>query len=236
MTEHTCISVIVARFERPLNAGDDTSGFPNGALAANAGTEVAWLDTGLPKRDRMIRVWFSLWPSQAAARNHFDTRLDHTPLLSSAVDTWAALAEPFASHGGVNWSPDGQMASLYPNFAANPSPDAPILVITTLGLNPTGTGFDVFGRQTTAVRKSFMQNPNVLAEMQMLPDLPALDGPTLSIWRSQSSMMSAAYRSEPHRTAMNVKVDALARGSFTRARLVALQGSWRGQDFSGFAF
>ncbi len=120
------------------------------------------------------------------------------------------------------------MASLYPSLTANPGPDAPTLVITTLGLNPNGSGFDVFGRHTNKVRQAFSRNPDVIAEMQMLPDLPALDGPTFSIWRAQRAMMQNAYQAEPHKTAMNVKVDALARGSFTRAKLLAAAGTWNG--------
>jgi len=83
------------------------------------------------------------------------------------------------------------------------------------------------------VRAAFRQRPGVILEQQLLPDLPLADAPTLSLWATEAEVIAAAYRSEPHRSAMKVAdLPELARGSFTRMVLARAEGVWNGVDLA----
>lgn len=227
-------TLVSARFPAPLSAGADASGHPAGAALALAGTEVDWQETGLPRRRRDIRTWIAVWPDAESGRAFLAARQAAIPLLSQAVESWAALLQPFATHGTANWAQEGEMRAIFPD--AGPKPDAgrPVFVMTTLGIGQQGEGMIAFGRGVRAVRAAFAANPAVILEQQLLPDLPMIDAPTLSLWRDTAAVVAAAYRSEPHRSAMQIATHPdLARGSFTRMAPLALEGSWNGVDLSG---
>jgi hypothetical protein len=229
---HT-VTIIAARFERQLGKGEDVSAHPEGASLAAAGTETLWnAEDGFPRRDRTVRVWFAVWPDPDTARAHFDARHGAIPLLSEATETAAILAQPFACHGEVNWSPDGQVATIYPALSARPGGEGPVLVITTLGVGNPADGLVEFGRGVTAVRAAFAENPAVYLDINLLPDMPLIDGPTFTLWRSEREMMAGAYRTEPHRTVMGLRNGATARASFTRFAVVVAEGVWGGRDLA----
>ncbi len=226
-------TVISARFADALSPGDDESGAPEGALFSAAGSEVDWAETGMPKRRRDIRSWIALWPDRDSARSHLERRLATIPLLRRAEEQWCGLLVPYASHGTVNWSDDENIASLVNDLGPRPKAGTPVFVLTSLGIGNQGEGMIAFGKGTRAVREAFDELPGVILEQQLLPDAPGLDAPTLSLWENEGEVISAAYRSEPHRSAMKVAEHPdLARGSFTRMSLLWAQGSWRGVDLA----
>jgi hypothetical protein len=227
-------TLVSARFESPLSAGDDRSARPDAAAIAMAGTEVDWLETGLPRRRRDIRTWIAVWPDLESAKAYLDARHDTIPLLTQAVESWAGLMQPCATHGTANWAQDGQMGGVFPELGPRPDPGRPIFVMTTLGIGRQGEGMIAFGKGVRDVRAAFAANPAVILEQQLLPDLPIIDAPTLSLWQSTADLVAAAYRSEPHRSAMEVAAHPdLARGSFTRMTLHAVAGRWNGVELSG---
>jgi hypothetical protein len=229
-------TIISARFARPLSAGEDSGPRPERAVLTLAGTEVDWQDTGQPRRRRDIRTWIAVWPDLDSARAHLATRLDRIPLLSEAVESWAGLMQPCATHGTANWAQDGQMTGVFPDLGPRPEAGRPVFVMTTLGIGRQGEGMIAFGKGVRAVRAAFATHPAVILEQQLLPDLPMIDAPTLSLWRSTGDVVAAAYRSEPHRGAMQIAEHPdLARGSFTRMMPLAIEGNWNGVDLSGLA-
>jgi hypothetical protein len=233
MTLRSAVTIIAARFDHALRRGEDASPPPAGAALSAAGTETDWnTEDGLPRRERRVRVWMAIWQGLDAARSFADARSDDIPILATATGTVALVGVPFACHGDLNWSPDGTVATLYPGQSQRPDGTQPIPVMTILGIGDPGDGLVEFGRGVAAVRAGFAKNPAVLLDINMLPDLPMIDGPTLTVWRSEQDVVAGAYRSEPHRSAMNIRNGATARASFTRMAIVAAEGSWNGRDIS----
>ncbi|NRB00166.1 MAG: hypothetical protein HRU32_10145 [Rhodobacteraceae bacterium] len=227
-TTFTCVA---ATFDRDLSAGEDTSGQPDGALLATGGTEVEWTE-GRPKRVRNQRVWIALWPDEAAARGYVETMHDTIPLIRDATDAAHFIAQPYRTHGEVNWSPNGDPNGIYTALAERPR-NGPIAVVTSLGFTKNPDGYAEFGAGTRDVRRAFADLPDCLLDVNMLPDLPMLDGPTITVWASETAIMKAAYRNDPHKSAMDVKAaPAIARGSFTRMRVLDLGGRWIGRPIA----
>jgi hypothetical protein len=233
MTLNSAVTIIAARYDRVLAKGEDTSGHPVGASLFSAGTETDWAtETGFPRRDRTVRIWLAIWPDPEQAADYHADRLRRIPILSQAVESMSVVCHPFACHGEVNWAPGGKAANLYPVLARRPADISPILVMTTLGIGDPNDGLIEFGQGVTAVRKAFAENPAVIADMNMLPDIPMIDGPTLTFWRSERAMMDGAYRSEPHRSTMKMRNGATARASFTRMAVTHAEGAWGGVDLA----
>ncbi len=231
MTQCSAVTVIAARFDAPLSKGDDNSAHPDGARLSTAGTEIGW-DTpdGMARRERHVRSWLSIWPDlDAALAFHRDHR-NHLPILARATESVAMVGLPYACHGTLNWLPSGAAADLYPQLSKRPEKAGLVLVMTSLGIGNPQEGLVAFGQGVTAVRKAFAENPAVLMDVNMLPDMPMIDGPTLTLWRSEKDVMAGAYRSDPHKTAMKMRNGALSRASFTRMAVVAAEGTWGGHD------
>ena len=227
--KQNAVTILAGRFPDILSKGDDQSTMPVGATLATAGTEVRWDGPdGLARRVRDVRIWIALWPDLGDARAFFDATDQHPPVLAGAEEKIAVLAVPFACHGELNWTPDGQAQTLYPDLAKRPEKLGPVLVMTSLGLGQTEEGLRAFGRGVTAVRAAYAENPAVLMDVNMLPDLPIIDGPTLTLWRSERDVVQGAYRSEPHKSAMKLRGEAMARASFTRMAVEAARGTWGG--------
>jgi hypothetical protein len=224
----TAITLISARFAETLSARSDQSEHPVGALAHIAGSEVAWEPTGQPGRRRDIRSWLTFWPDEVSAAAFVERRDAHIPLLGTAVDSIAALLLPYATHGEVTWfggTPQPMVLSLAPR----PGKPDPVFVITSVGLGGLGAGAVAFGQGNYAIRKAIGQQDGLRFEAQLLPDDPTMDGPTLSLWDTEASVIRFAYLDEPHKSAMKVKDHKdLVRASFTRCRVRSVVGSWNG--------
>ncbi|MEC7761192.1 MAG: hypothetical protein VX874_04665 [Pseudomonadota bacterium] len=222
-------TIISARFARDLTADDDQSAAPTGATMSMAGSEVDWAETGMPSRRRTVRTWIAVWPDRDLARSYLDRRFEHIPLLAQAEEHWCGLMLPYQSHGDLNWLPEGTSTAVFDNLGPRPKPARPVFVMTTLGIGNPGEGMIAFGKGTRAVRQAFADLPAVILEQQLLPDVQGLDAPTLTLWENEAEVIGAAYRSEPHRSAMKVADHPdLARGSFTRMTLLWAEGSWEG--------
>jgi hypothetical protein len=233
MTQRSAVTVIAAQFDHPLSRGEDASAAPRNAALSAAGTETDWATVdGLPRRERTVRVWIAIWHDIAAATAYFRARADHIPILAQATEAVALLSVPFACHGNLNWSPDGNVATLYPGLSKRSDGTRPILVMTSLGIGDPEDGLVEFGRGVAAVREGFAKNPAVLLDINMLPDLPMIDGPTLTLWRSEADIIAGAYRSDPHKSAMKIRNGATARASFTRMEVVEAEGNWKGLEMS----
>lgn len=230
MTASSCVATIAARFEAEVKPGDIPAAFPHGASAALSGTEVSWQSNGRPRRDRRVRMWVSTWSNIERALDFLNRRDAHIPVLSEAEECLVALGAPFASRGEVNWSEDGRAESLFPTLWDDPGGDAPVMVMTTLGLVTQEEASGDFARANLAIRDAFATNPAVPVDLQMLPDRPFLDGPTVSLWTSQAAMLQEAYAENPHRAAVRLRENRVGRGSFTRMRIRHLEGSWNGVD------
>lgn len=233
MTAHSAVTVSAARYDRALGRGEDSSHRPEGATFFSGGTEVSWATAdGHPARDRSVWVWISVWPDAAMARDHYDGRNALIPILTEAKETVTVLCHPYACHGQLNWSEDRPALGLHPSLAPRPDGAQPIFVITTIGIGDPEDGLVAFGQGVTAVRQVFAQNPAVVMDINSLTDDQRMDSPTLTLWRSERAMMDAAYRSEPHCTALKMRNGALVRASFTRLSIEAAKGSWAGVNIA----
>lgn len=66
-------------------------------------------------------------------------------------------------------------------------------------------------------------------------DFDRRDGFTVSLWRDDKAMVTAAYHKGPHRTLIDQSRDGSSfdRSSFTRTRLISTSGSWDGNPLGG---
>lgn len=228
----SAITLITAHFDSDLSATSDESSEPQNALAHVAGSEVNWAASGLPTRRRHIRSWLTFWPRETDAAQFLNQRKSHIPLLDRAAEVSIGLLIPFTTHGDVNWF-DGPAKPIEMDLAQRPDKSAPIFVITSAGFRALGLGAVAFGQGTHTVRKAIQKQEDVRFEAQILPDNPTTDGATFTLWDNQAAVMNFAYKSEPHKSAMDVtNHDDVVRGSFTRCWVKSFDGIWRGQRIS----
>ena len=115
-------------------------------------------------------------------------------------------------------------------------PGGPLFVMTTAGFN-LGPGFDVgrvidFRKNVDHVRAWLGSADGRIASQVITPHTPGDDGVTMSVWRDDAAMVSAAYRPGKHRDQIErYKAEHTAdRTSFTRFRALETCGTWGGID------
>ncbi len=160
---------------------------------------------------------FGVHYDRASAEATLANPLGLSPALGEAVESWQALALPVSHVGAVT----GPMAVL------------------------TSAGFDSHEPDQLPRIRHFLQGiVQVLAFYTQMPDNLRRDvftghdmneGCTMSLWPGEKAMIQAAYGSGLHRDLMDKSRDGSTfdRSSFTRALLVASQGSWDGDPLAG---
>lgn len=178
---------------------------------------------------------FGLYPTRAAAEEVFENPQAHLPFLERTVEAYHALVVPFAHRGKVNWRGEVRENE---TFATCPSdPGGPLMVITSAGYENPGPA------DVPRIVNFLRGVDGVLAYYATLPDnirraafsgayVDGGDGITITLWRDDASMMSAAYKPGYHRTEMDYQrnVGHFDRSSFSRARIIASKGTWDGSD------
>lgn len=178
---------------------------------------------------------FGLYPTRAVAEEIFESPGDHLSFLADTVEAYHALVVPFAHRGKVNWRGDPRENE---TFATSPSdPGGPLMVFTSAGYENPGPD-DVprivdFIRRVDGVQDYYATLPgNIRRAVYSGAGVDGHDGMTVSLWRDDASMMAAAYKPGYHRTQMDYhrEVGLFDRSSFSRARIIASEGSWDGSD------
>lgn len=178
---------------------------------------------------------FALHSTKQEAEAVFDDPEAHLPFLDGSIEAWHALVIPYAHRGGVQWGDIVQEDSAIK--AASSDPKGPLVVLTTAGYTDPGP------EDKDRIKEFIAGIVDVIAYYGTLPGnlrrgifsgggVDGREGCTMTLWRDDVSMMSAAYKDGAHKAQLDRhKSEALFdRSSFTRGRVVASKGSWGGAN------
>lgn len=178
---------------------------------------------------------FGLYPSRAAAEAVLADPAAHLPWLDDCVESWHALAVPYAHRGEVNWRGTVQSGSAI--RVAPDDPGGPIVVLTSAGYNNPGPDeaariVDFFTRVEQVVDTYRSLDGNLRASVFSGYAVDRHDGCTMSLWANDAAMLAAAYQPGFHRDQIDrhKRLNMADRTAFTRARILSSQGTWNGSD------
>lgn len=188
-------------------------------------------------RDCANTAWggFASYTSKQDAEAVFADPQAHMPFLDQAVEAWHALVIPYAHRGEVNWSGTAQADSAIRVAATDPK--GPLVVMTTAGYtDPTPVDeervkdflagidrvLDFYGTLPGNLRRGLYAGGAV----------DGREGNTMTLWRDDRAMISAAYKDGEHKAQMDshASFTMFDRSSFTRGRVVASKGAWDGAN------
>jgi hypothetical protein len=178
---------------------------------------------------------FGLYDARESAEKVFANPEEHLPFLEDAIEAWHALAIPVSHRGTVNWRGSPLENATVKTVATDPG--GPLMVLTSAGYVDPGP------EDMPRISRFIREVDNVVAFYAMLPDnlrrgvysgggVDGHDGMTVTLWRSDSAMMEAAYRPGHHRDQIDHQRDVghFDRSSFTRTRILSSKGAWDGSD------
>ena len=178
---------------------------------------------------------FALHSSRDEAKAVFDDPESHLPFLDRATEAWHAIAIPYTHRGAVKWRGVVQENSAI--SVAPVDPKGPLVVITSAGYTDPGPEdearikafcagimdvIDFYGTLPGNLRRGVFSGSGV----------DGREGCTISLWRDDISMMSAAYKSGAHKVQLDQHQSSALfdYSSFTRGRVIASKGAWDGMD------
>ncbi|MEZ5739045.1 MAG: hypothetical protein R3E68_05960 [Burkholderiaceae bacterium] len=178
---------------------------------------------------------FGLYPSRAAAEAVFNSPDAYFTVQGRPIEEWHALVIPYAHRGGVKLRDEVQNDSAIK--VAQEDPKGPLVILTTAGYTSRGPAelprIIKFFAGIEAVLAFYSTHPGNLRLAHFLgAGVDGRDGLTMTLWRDDESMYSAAYQEGEHRRQLNIHRDTplFDRSSFTRARVVSSKGTWDGLD------
>ncbi|MCY6382865.1 hypothetical protein [Hoeflea prorocentri] len=176
---------------------------------------------------------FGIYPNREAAQAVFDVPEAHLSFLADPVEAYHALIAPYAHHGEVNWR--GETLANDTFAVAKEDPGGPLVVFTSAGFEGRGPEdaerIVAFLHGVYAVQDYYAGLPgNIRQAVYSGVGVDGGDGITVSLWQNDAAMMQAAYKPGEHRGQMDnhKKTSRMDRSSFTRARIIASKGSWKG--------
>lgn len=231
-TEHDWITIHHARFAEPVDAVEQDFQVPANASCARLGLDTVQGDNGLLIAKSDIWGGWSICHSRSVAESIMSSPADHFRFRKNAVESWHALLVPYRHYGDVNWR---GMIESGTAIRVGEDPGGPLAVITTAGF----ASYDIDQAPPVA---SFISN--VLRVREFIQSLKGniraviffprddRDGITFTLWDSDASMVSAAYRQGLHRDFLleHKTTPSFDRSSFTRARVIASAGTWDGTN------
>jgi len=168
------------------------------------------------------------------AQASLETKESYLPFLPEVVESWHLLLLPVMHRGECN-----HLSRENPGLCLEIAPNDPggqLVVITTAGF-VLGPSLDLervidFRRKVDALLGFMRSSDGNLASTVFTPHTAGDDGCTLTVWRSDAAMLSAAYRPAEHRTQVDryKKEKTADRTSFTRLRILKTCGQWNGAD------
>ncbi|MCC1493436.1 hypothetical protein [Cognatishimia sp. F0-27] len=214
-------------------------------IAPAPGAEIWWLlpamrltEAGVPAFASDVWGAMGVFGTEAEARAMFDDPAAHIPMMADAVDSWHALAVPYAHHGAVHWR-DGVETNSALRVSKTP-PEGALAIVTSAGYDAPGFEADKEAEQARRLRfaagvmkvmDSFASDPgNLQRDVVNGAAVDGRDGFTLSLWADDAAMMAAAYKAGVHRSYLDEhkgREDGLFdRSCFTRLRIVDSHGDW----------
>lgn len=217
------------RQKEDLNLG----GRPAGALSWKVGSTGA---VGADGYRMGAAVWcaIGLYAEEETARAALASCAEYMPYLAEAREAWHGLLLPTMHRGECNHLVREEPGLLY-EVSTN-DPGGKCMVVTTAGFR-LGADFRVerviaFRKNVDVANEFLGQAPGCLANQVFTPHTVGDDGCTMSIWESDETMLTAAYRAGEHRRLMDQhKQEAMMdRSSFTRFRILHSEGQWDGRN------
>ena len=164
-----------------------------------------------------------------------DNRRTLTPWLNNAVESWAAVLQPFRHLGEANYFDASQPGALFDSMGPLPAADAPIVVITSSGW-VTGEQLDMnrvreFSNGVMSVRASMTGVEGLYSQQSFFfPRVLEYDPVTLTVWRDSAAARDFAYGPGAHRLQIERQQsqNLADRTSFTRCTVVRTEGPWHG--------
>jgi hypothetical protein len=207
---------------------------PKGALAWRFYPACPLGEDGMPTFVSDEWGGIGIYTSREAAEAVFSNPEDHLGFLGETTEAFHALVVPYAQGGSADWR-----GSVLENatFVLAPDPGGPLMVMTSAGyVNPGPDDLPRIGKFVYEVRQiqSFFSSlpDNVRNAVFSASRVDGHDGMTVTIWKTDTAMMAAAYKRGHHRSQMDHHREArlFDRNSWARARILATKGSWNGTD------
>lgn len=168
------------------------------------------------------------------AEASLEAKESYLPFLPEVVESWHMLLLPVMHRGECN-----HLNREEPALCLEVAPEDPsgqLVVITTAGF-VLGPNLNVervidFRRKVDEVHSFMQSSKGHLASAVFTPHTYGDDGFTLTVWRNDAAMLSAAYRPAEHWTQVDryKKEKTADRTSFTRLRILKTSGQWNGAD------
>lgn len=183
------------------------------------GTDAEYPESGIPDRRRKQCHWLGVWKDEAEVDCFLSSPETHIPRLADAESFWGLKLIPYMRRG----------ADIFPLelHGTRPHRDEPIVIITSIGPYSREIDIAAAGQRARSARETLSGTDGLMHELVLIPYPPA-DLFTVTAWTSERVAQAWAYRSEAHRSAIDLHKTASekARVSFTRCRIGATHGDW----------
>lgn len=178
---------------------------------------------------------YGLHASEVSARKAIQQWSMIVPWAGEATEVWKGVLKPFRHFGDANFL--GQVGSCYETEGETPPPQAPILIVTSVGWDSTdgeaGDRIKRFGEGVGAVRVGMTGMPGLHSQQSFsFPGGFVHDGITVTMWHDLSSAMAFAYGPGFHRSQVKIQREGPYgdRTSFTRFLVTESSGTWHGSN------
>ena len=186
-------------FNQPLDAADFSIKAPLGARLWLCGPDSPQGDNGL--RTRVSTVWggTAFYEGEAAAYKVIDDPLQAFCTLPPLVEHWHTLLLPIRHRGETNWFTLADSALCL----SSTDPGGAIAVVTSGGFNSRAPDqvprIARFSEKVDQVREWFSTLESNVVTGNYGPTMDGADGMTFSLWKSEQSLVEAAYQPGFHR-------------------------------------
>ena len=235
LATHT--SLVLARFEQIRDTGTVSEVWPSGTLFWRAGADVRAGNSSAKEQRAFKFVLLGLHESEASAREAVAGRNAAAPWLADAMETFAAVLQPFRHYGEANFVEQEAPGPLFEVSEATPDEDTPIVILTSVGWSRYDeeaiARIKRFSEGVAAVRIGMTGLPGLHSQQTFsFPGGLEWDGLTVTFWRDLASAMAFAYGPGFHRSQVKLQREGPYgdRTSFTRFVALHREGTWHGSD------
>lgn len=237
MSLATHASLVLARFEdrRPVREVNP----PNQpeTLFLDAAADFRAANSNVRELEAFKFAIYGLHTGEAAAQSAIANRMEITPWIADAIETWSAVMVPFRHFGEANFVDPKNPGPQFETVVSPPDDTSPIVIMTSVGwVNTDSEAMDRiqrFGAGVGAVRTS-MTGVHGLHSQQSFsfPGFFVWDGITVTFWKNLAAAMAFAYGPGVHRDQVKHQreIGDGDRTSFTRYRVLWSDGTWHGTN------
>lgn len=235
MTQHHWVVLQRIRFAAPIAAARRTFPRPEGPDIWRFCPSQTLGDDGLATFESDVWGGMAVFDDEASARAHLDAPDRLIPWFDEAEESWFSLAIPYAHHGSVHWRDEVETDTAL--SVAAERPDGPVAVVTSAGYAtaPEVERVKSFIGGVEQARAYYRGlDKNLRADVFNGGQVDGREGMTLTLWPNSKTMIAAAYKTDEHRSQMDVNESTplFDRSSFSRFILLDSRGSWDGDPFA----